>query len=148
MIERSIQLRDSIQSFCKSEPKLNKQLSYREWEELEKVLSLLEPFAETTKHIEGFKYPTLTIVIPLYNQLLNLVEDWKNKNYKSLITRQGASNAYDKLYKYYERTTPIYLVATVLDPRMKLQYFIDHGWKEASEEFGFVNLIDTKIRPA
>jgi hypothetical protein len=34
------------------------------------------------------------------------------------------------LLQYYNKTNKTYLVATVLDPRLKLQYYKDNNWEE------------------
>lgn len=38
-------------------------------------------------------------------------------------TRMAAYLAFEKLIKCYYKTIPLYLVATVLDPRLKIIYF-------------------------
>lgn len=95
---------------------------------LEEIYDFLQPFAVATRHMEGCRYPTLSTVIPLYNKLLDLVEDWAADENKSMITRKAADNAREKMTEYYDKLTEIYTVATALDPRLKLAYFQDNGW--------------------
>lgn len=122
-----------------------------EWALIARIVEFLEPFAQTTRHIEGYKYPTLSCVIPLYNALLNKVEDViRNRNTPDVI-KTGAEHALSKLTKYYDKTTALYVVAVVIDPRHKLEYFLENGWDKGSadtEDGTPENLIETRIKPA
>ena len=40
------------------------------------IKDFLEPFANVTKNIEGSHHPTLSMVIPLNNALIEHIEDW------------------------------------------------------------------------
>jgi hypothetical protein len=75
-------------------------------------------------------YLTLSMTIPLYNTLIDHIEDTVGKNNIKLIIREAASICKDKLLQYYNKTNETYLVATVLDPRLKLQYYKDNNWEE------------------
>ncbi len=88
----------------------------------------LKEFYTVTTFIEGSKYPTLSSVVPLYNSLLVFLENWAANEKNSAETRAGASAAIDKLSEYYNKLSPTYLVASVLDPRIKLHYFKKNGW--------------------
>lgn len=99
---------------------------------------------EVTKEIEASKYPSLNSVVPLYNTLKNRVEDWVEPppNPSSTmevpegalrpqhpeITIRAATIAKEKLIDYYGKTTDVCLIALMLDPRIKLNYFSVEGW--------------------
>lgn len=149
MIERALKLQKGLDHVAANLKELRQfELQEDDWKRLQEVLCFLKPFAETTRHIEGFKYPTLSSVIPLYNKLLDNVEDWRADKSKAAEIQKAAELVFDKLMKYYEKTTPIYLLATVLDPRLKLMYFKGHGWEIGDEQSGGENLIETRILPA
>jgi len=109
--------------------------------------------------MSGFTYSTLSSVIPLYNLLIDHVEDTigndlnenneneeddgndnanedevENENsdndsgWKKL--KKAAKKCKKKLLEYYNKTNDSYLIATILDPRLKLEYYRDHEWEE------------------
>jgi hypothetical protein len=101
-------------------------------------------------------YPTLSITIPLYNILIDHVEDIlkesndendennkineeaeetesdtheKDEEWNQLI-KDASNKCRRKLLEYYNKTNDSYLISIILDPRLKLQYFQDHEWGE------------------
>jgi len=101
--------------------------------------------------MSGFTYPTISTVIPLYNELIDHIEDTigdddddsdgdgddSNNNdddeesnnddeWKKL--KKAAKKSKTKLLEYYNKTNDAYLVSTILDPRLKLQYYKVHDW--------------------
>lgn len=148
MIKRCIVLQKGLDFVTANLKELRQyELAEEEWNLLSEIVNFLEPFAVTTKYIEGFKYPTLSLVIPLYNKLMDTTEDLSMDFTKSTESRRAARLAFDKLINYYDKTTPLYLVATVLDPRLKLVYFQQNGWEEGDERSGGDNLIETRVIP-
>ena len=111
-------------------------------------MKFLEPFAAITKHVDGFKYPTLSCVIPLYNKLINFLEDWVSDPSHSTISKKAVSAAIVKLLKYYDKTTTVYLVSIVLDPRLKMNYFVKNDWQEDDPTHVGENSIELNVRPA
>ena len=99
------------------------ELSKEEWKILKMIRDFLDPFKAVSTAMGGFKYPTIGLTVPLYNLLLEHTESWANDTKKSAEMRQSATRAKEKIEKYYEKCTDVYLVATVLDPRMKIEYF-------------------------
>ena len=81
----------------------DKELSEEDWKLLKLVSEFLNPFAQVTKVMEGSKYTTLSGVVPLFNKLLNHAEDWSVKPRISDLIRKGASSAFEKLNKYYQK---------------------------------------------
>lgn len=149
MIQRALRLKQGLDHVTGNLKDLRPfEVQDEEWNLLGEVMSFLEPFAVTTQHIEGFKYPTLSSVIPLYNKLLDILEDHIKRGLnKPKEILDAAKSAHEKLMKYYEKTTPVYLAATVLDPRLKLIYFQENGFEEGNDEAGGENLIETRIIP-
>ena len=97
-------------------------------------------------------YPTLSITIPLYNILIDHIEDHiseesndeineinketefdinsgKNDKWNQLIN-EASVKCRTKLMKYYNKTNDSYLISIILNPRLKLKYFQDHEWDE------------------
>jgi hypothetical protein len=104
-------------------------------------------------------YPTLSITIPLYNILIDHVEDIlkesNDENEKDVgnedddkineeaeetesekdgkwnqLIRDASNKCRTKLLEYYNKTGDSYLISIILDPRLKMQYFQDHEWGE------------------
>ena len=146
MIESALSVRKGLDYITALDGDLKSlKISSAEWDMIDEIFEFLKPFAEATKRVEGIKYPTLSCVIPLYNKLLNFVEDWKLNVHKHKETRKGAEAAFEILHRNYDKTTPIYMVATILDPRHKMNYFTHNGW-DVGEDGS--NLIETKVKPA
>ena len=103
--------------------------------------------------MSGFTYPTLSATIPLYNILIDHVENVigdeneevieyvdndeseansgnKNENEWSQIIKNAAKICKLKLLEYYNKTNYSYLISTILDPRLKLQYYKDNKWED------------------
>ncbi|CAB5371059.1 unnamed protein product [Rhizophagus irregularis] len=106
--------------------------------------------------MSGFTYPTLSATIPLYNILIDHVENVigdvnvigdeneeviedvddeseansgnNNENEWSQIIKNAAKICRLKLLEYYNKTNYSYLISTILDPRLKLQYYKDNEW--------------------
>jgi hypothetical protein len=101
--------------------------------------------------MSGSTYSTLSMTIPLFNFLVDHVEDTigdeDQGNYESneesdndddgdncdeekikKSIKKAAKCCKEKLLKYYNKTNNAYLFAVILDPRLKMQYFNDEEW--------------------
>jgi hypothetical protein len=103
--------------------------------------------------MSGSTYSTLSMIIPLFNFLVDDVEDNiededtdendddddyddndnddendDEKIEKSI--KNAAKSCREKLLKYYNKTNNAYLIAVILDPRLKMQYFKDEEWDD------------------
>jgi len=95
-----------------------------EWNQFELIKEFLELFKEVTIIMSGSKYSTLTMTIPLYNELIDHTEDYMySKDKSKQFLREPAKNCREKLLEYYNKTNDAYLIATILDPRFKMVYF-------------------------
>jgi hypothetical protein len=155
MVDRALRIRTGLDNITALERDLRDfELSEDEWKILTEIKKYLEPFASVTKNIEGSLYPTLSVVIPLYNVLIDHIEDWIDNNqdddeepdgseYGSGLhcpeITAGAIAAKTKLLEYYNKTSEIYIVSVIMDPRLKIDYF-------SVEDWGL--LIETEVRPA
>jgi hypothetical protein len=122
-----------------------------EWTELEKVKLFLEKFKEITVLMSGSSYPTLSMLIPLYNALIDHMEDYmfededenENKNEdenegddengsgdEESIIKKAATNGREKLLQYYNKTNDACVIVTILDPRLKMEYYNDETWND------------------
>ncbi len=149
MITRALKLKKGLEYVTANIKSLrNYELDDDDWSQIVEIGQFLAPFAFTTEHIEAFKYPTLSAVVPIYNKLMDTVEDWAKDPNRLQITRRAAETAAAKLLLYYEKTTQVYILATVMDPRLKIAYFKNNGWETGDERADGENLIETRIKPA
>jgi hypothetical protein len=99
--------------------------------------------------MSGSYYPTLSMTIPLYNLLIDHIEDVIGdeneeddenlENNDELneeivwdpLIKDAAKKCKVKLLDYYNKTHNTYLISTILDPRLKLKYYKDHNWDDA-----------------
>jgi hypothetical protein len=109
--------------------------------------------------MSGCYYPTLSMTVPLYNILIDHVEDIigndedndeendengeendendeeneenddNNEKWNQIVIK-AAKKCKVKLLEYYNKTNDTYLISTILDPRLKLKYYKDHNWEE------------------
>jgi hypothetical protein len=80
--------------------------------------------------MSGSSYPTLSMVIPLYNALIDHTEDHAfNDNEESLI-KTAATMCRSKLLEYYNKTNNACTIVTILDPRLKMDYYNDDTWND------------------
>lgn len=114
---------------CKQDKDLaDFQLTSNEWETIEHILHLLRPFAELTNYMSSQTYPTLSSVIVYYNVILDHLDNYEEdpvykQNEHLQIIESAARAAKIKMLQYYNKTTDIHCVVTLLDPRCNLAYF-------------------------
>ncbi|CAB4400350.1 unnamed protein product [Rhizophagus irregularis] len=101
--------------------------------------SLRREKLKVTVIMSGSHYPTLSLTVPLYNILIDHVEDVigndkeddndEDDNEENEENNEE-NNGEVKLLEYYNKTNDTYLISTILDPRLKLKYYKDHNWEE------------------
>ena len=80
--------------------------------------------------MSSFTYLTLSITIPLYNIHIDHIEDTISLDNIKPVIKEAAESCKNKLLEYYNKTNETYLIATILDPRFKMQYYKDNNWEE------------------
>ncbi|CAH1768145.1 11743_t:CDS:2, partial [Entrophospora sp. SA101] len=118
-----------------------------EWDLLEKVLLLLKPFEEATTFFSGAQYPTSSLMYPTIQKLKikyacgvtgrNRKDDNDNDESQKKSNpppRPNLNNIamifqqkiYESLFDYWNQTSDIGLLATLLDPRLKKMVLFDY----------------------
>ncbi|CAB5364726.1 unnamed protein product [Rhizophagus irregularis] len=146
MISRALLIKPALDITAISDRDLKSYtLTEEQWNGLRKIVDFLEPFKEVTAVILGSTYSTLSMMIPLFNFLIDHVEDIigdeneevneenddENDDENIRIEKsikKAAKYCKDKLLKYYVKTNNAYSIAVILDPRLKIQYFKDEEW--------------------
>lgn len=102
-----------------------------DWTCLTELIDFLTPFDEATEQLSGNSYPTSSLVVPFYNMLMDQAESFKS--HLSPEWRRAANLAYDKLDQYYAKTTDMYTIATLCDPKFNMAYYLEDKGKGAEE---------------
>ncbi|CAJ0643384.1 13116_t:CDS:10 [Entrophospora sp. SA101] len=110
-------------------------LNEEEWSKLVEISQLLHLFSRATKHISTNHYPTLTSTVLIFNWLIDNLEDYEHNLNGTSDIKGKVKEVIEKLKFYYIRTdASVYTIATILDPRLKLDYYRDNNW-----EANFIN---------
>ncbi|CAB5194151.1 unnamed protein product [Rhizophagus irregularis] len=131
MLVRTRKLKEPLNILSNSDSNLRPfTINEDEWINLLEIEELLKYFAKATKQICGEAYPTLSYVIPIYNILLNKLEDFRDTPNRFENGKEAAINAINKLKIYYNKTDlTLYAVSLILDPRLKVEYIKDNEWE-------------------
>ncbi|CAI7752396.1 unnamed protein product [Closterium sp. NIES-54] len=133
MVERAAVLQNPITVFFAQTQGLSKtdkkkveslRLTDADWETLQAVETFLSPFAKVSKAAEGAAYPTVSMVVPYYNGLIDAMESRLAKGPSPTLQPMIVA-ALSHLKKYAYITSNEYWIATFLDPSMKAAWFDD-----------------------
>ncbi len=104
-------------------------LDTSDWDKFGDITKFLAPFKEASEAASSDKYPSLSVVVPLYNSLLDHVKSYLEENtcdnsndFESAMFH-AAENCSKVLLRYYDTTSDACTIATVLDPRLKVEYY-------------------------
>ncbi|CAG8664577.1 1117_t:CDS:2, partial [Ambispora gerdemannii] len=137
MLNRAFEMREVIDVTASLDKELrNFELIDDEWNRINDIISVLKIFVRTTKTLSSATYPMLASVIPIYNYLIDGLETYCDKFDDSSDIVIAIKAGLKKLEIYYTKTddTIIYTIATILDPRLKLDYYIDNNWKQKVDD--------------
>ncbi|CAB4475133.1 unnamed protein product [Rhizophagus irregularis] len=143
-----------------------------EWERILEIREILQHYKKCTDLSVSQQYLTLSYTIPMYNFLLDKLEDEYDKRKESDKEEDeeeddddndddneskndeilcALKQSIEKIKKYYTFTSGlIYTAATVLDPHIKLQYYKDNMWEESFIQEArkqVTNLWETTYKP-
>jgi hypothetical protein len=102
----------------------------QEWDNVETIVDILEPIEEASKGMCAEKIPTLSLMMPYFDSILDMLQEKEfqfrrigRKDEDADTIADGASAAYEKLLKYFNISSELAIVATVLDARFKMEYY-------------------------
>ncbi|XP_043705380.1 zinc finger BED domain-containing protein RICESLEEPER 2-like [Telopea speciosissima] len=110
-----------------------------DWEKIEKILKLLEPFYEVTKVLSSSKYPTSNLYFHTMVLIYLTLNDGSFLD-EFMIDMIHAMRA--KFNKYWEKYSLVLSVAVILDPRYKLSVL---RWAFNEIHHGKTNLMNEEI---
>jgi|SRR6185437_14970085 len=85
-------------------------------------------FSLATTIMSSSEYPTLSMVVPLYHTLFEILDETQKRDNTPQWLVKGCQAAITKLLGYCQKTNVWHISAIVLDPRLKFQYFEELGW--------------------
>ncbi|GBC28488.2 ribonuclease H-like protein [Rhizophagus irregularis DAOM 181602=DAOM 197198] len=135
--QRSLKLKDPLNDIAAFEHDLKKFLiSSNEWDIIEELCRIFEKFYKATEYMSMSKYITLSSSVPMYNMILEHIENLLDENHEKYChypeIRDAITKGYEKLKLYYSKTddSQLYTIATILDPRLKLNYYKKQQWEQ------------------
>ena len=139
MLQRLLHLRPGIEKIYLTESALydlNLNLKKAEWDIISHLVKIFTVFSNATKFLSGTRYPTLWSTLPYFSVLMGRLEKLISSERNATI-KKACNEAWLLLRKYYTRTDShsVYAIATILDPRMKLEGFKVQGWKKEDIEY-------------
>ena len=107
-------------------------ISNSNWEKLIKIKNFLKIFFLLTKFCEGDTYCTIFFSIAAFNSMYDSLDDMDEQE---LPLKDAINRATKKLKKYYTASdsAPVHLIACILSPCYKMDYFLKNGWENANE---------------
>ena len=105
------------------------QLVHEEWVLLQRLKDILDIFVKATEHLSGSTYPTLSIQLPYFSILAARLEAITDQErITGSIFHAACDASWKKLDDYHSKTGSAQAIATILDPRCKLQVFRNLSW--------------------
>lgn len=90
---------------------------------------ILDVFIKATKYLSGSSYPTLSAQLPYFSVLATRLETIVERELMKSIFHEACTASWQKLDEYHSKTGSAQAIATMLDPRCKVQTFRNLGWR-------------------
>ena len=131
MIERALELRKPLDEMAELVSDLRKyKLTDGEWKLLVGIHKFFGLFKVASNQLCATSYPTLAATVPVYNFMIDRLEDYRDTDTCPAATKAATNVAIDRLKQFYVETdAEVYTVATVLDPHHKFDYYRSHHWE-------------------
>jgi hypothetical protein len=124
MITRALELRKPLDAMTVVDSHLLKySLKDGEWRLLRDIRKFFRIFKRASLHLCAVSHPTLATAVPVYNFMIDSLEDYRDADGCDTTVKAAANAAINRLKKSYSKTgAEVYVIATVLDPRFKFRY--------------------------
>lgn len=123
MVTRLIEQKSAVSLVLSSVSGL-RNLDGDQWKAAQYLVDALQPFLDVTTIVSATRYPTLSMLIPLLDGIVDVLKE--EENYESIpCLRTALIHELSERFKYITNGGEIYFVATAVDPRYKLIPFAD-----------------------
>lgn len=123
MLERLIEQKSAV-SLVLSSVSGVRNLDGDQWKAAQHLVDALQPFLDVTTIVSATRYPTLSMVIPLLDGIVDVLKE--EENYECIpCLRTALINELGERFNHITSGGEIYFVATAVDPRYKLIPFAD-----------------------
>lgn len=138
MLRRAKRLQAIYDKYCPEYGVQHLALTPDEWQQVDYLLSITQPFFHFTTTLSKTKDVSVHIVFGIYNMLFNHLEksiaQLARKKARWKVTMLSAlQHAKQKLSDYYAQTDEIdsdlYAIATIMAPQNKLHFFSTKQWE-------------------
>lgn len=129
MLEMASKYRQPLDDLASKENWKKLRVSADEWRSLGKLSGILKALQDATTWISGSNYATIYKSAFIYEFISAELKECKRLTFGDAILLESIECATVKLEKYYDRLTPISLIATVLDPSKNIAWF-ELAWKK------------------
>ncbi len=132
MLQRAEKICAPLSMVAADDPELRAlSLTDDEWGIMAEIRRALGAFDAVTDVVSASKHPTLTGTIPMYNLLIDACEDFVEECTDNEMLCRAIDAAREKLRSYYARANAaVYPIATIIDPRVKMEYYEREGWED------------------
>lgn len=140
MLNRALKLKEAYIAMTANGDLKDYALEGDEWDRVEHMCKLLEPFEHATRMLSASKsHTTVNMTILSYNRLIDKLEDFADIELNPTCPqdlREAAKAGREKLLPYYGRTddTEVYAVATAMDPRMRFDWWTRSRWEKKIQD--------------
>ena len=86
-------------------------------------------FSLATTIMSSSEYPTLSMVVPLYHTLFEILDETQKRDNTPQWLVKGCQAAITKLLGYCQKLNILNVAAVILDPWLKLGYFETLKWQ-------------------
>lgn len=123
MLKRLIEQKSAVSLVLSSVSGL-RNLDGDQWKAAQYLVDALQPFLDVTTIVSATRYPTLSMVIPLLDGIVDVLKE--EENYESIpCLRTALIHELSKRFNHITSGGEMYFVATAVDPRYKLIPFAD-----------------------
>jgi len=130
MLERLLQLRSFVNKISSNHKTFDLQVSDKEADLLDSIVTCLLPFQEATKMSSGSTYPTCSIIYPMTFAIIECLDKVTSPRQASSFAASLSNSIQEVFHSNLDRNLGL---ATVLDPRFKDLTFLpyNHHWHTA-----------------
>lgn len=124
MLERAIKFREAFDRMQECDSSYKFLPSNDDWKHIQCLIDCLKVFYDVTKRISGTKYPTASLYFNDFCGIYILLRDWQFSDDTFVATM--AVPMVKKFEKYWDISSELLEIATILDPRFKvksIEYF-------------------------